>query len=90
MVLAGGFRPKVAQAIVSLGVDLAGLQTAATFQGGIALAAKSASDRAPKDEPFDTAAPLSGIEGQATKDEGRRSAALAFVLRLLKGTQSNF
>jgi rsbT co-antagonist protein RsbR len=40
-----GIRPEVAQAIVSLGVDLAGLQTAATFQDGIAVAARLASNR---------------------------------------------
>jgi rsbT co-antagonist protein RsbR len=38
-VILAGIRPEVAQAIVSLGVDLAGLRTTATFQDGIALAA---------------------------------------------------
>jgi rsbT co-antagonist protein RsbR len=41
-VVLAGIRPEVAQAIVGLGVDLAGLDTAATFQDGIALAARSA------------------------------------------------
>jgi len=38
-VVLAGIRPEVAQALVSLGVDLTGLQTTATFQDGIALAA---------------------------------------------------
>jgi rsbT co-antagonist protein RsbR len=54
-VVLAGIRPEVAQAIVGLGVDLAGLATTATFQDGIALAAKSVGDRATKDEPFVTA-----------------------------------
>lgn len=41
-VVLAGIRPEVAQALVSLGVDLAGLSTTATFQDGIAMAAKSA------------------------------------------------
>jgi len=41
-IVLAGIRPEVAQAIISLAVDLDGLQTAATFQDGIALAAKSA------------------------------------------------
>jgi rsbT co-antagonist protein RsbR len=39
-VVLAGIRPEVAQAIVGLGMDLAGLATTATFQDGIALAAK--------------------------------------------------
>jgi rsbT co-antagonist protein RsbR len=39
-VVLAGIRPEVAQALVSLGVNLAGLATAATFQDGIALAAR--------------------------------------------------
>lgn len=39
-VVLAGIRPEVAQAIVSLGMDLAGLNTTATFQDGIALAAR--------------------------------------------------
>jgi len=38
-VVLAGIRPEVAQALVSLGVDLTGLSTTATFQDGIALAA---------------------------------------------------
>ena len=41
-VVLAGIRPEVAQALVSLGVDLSGLSTTATFQDGIAMAAKSA------------------------------------------------
>jgi rsbT co-antagonist protein RsbR len=37
-IVLAGIRPEVAQAIVSLGVSLEGLQTAATFQDGIAAA----------------------------------------------------
>jgi len=37
-IVLAGIRPEVAQAIVSLGMDLNGLQTAATFQDGIAAA----------------------------------------------------
>jgi rsbT co-antagonist protein RsbR len=47
-VVLAGIRPEVAQAIISLGVELDGLQTAATFQDGIAMAAKSAGR--PRDE----------------------------------------
>ncbi|MEO7911343.1 MAG: STAS domain-containing protein [Roseiflexaceae bacterium] len=39
-VVLAGIRPEVAQAIVSLGMDLASLDTTATFQDGIALAAR--------------------------------------------------
>jgi rsbT co-antagonist protein RsbR len=39
-VVLAGIRPEVAQALVSLGTDLAGLATTATFQDGIAMAAK--------------------------------------------------
>jgi rsbT co-antagonist protein RsbR len=45
-IVLAGIRPEVAQAIVGLGVDLAGLHTTATFQDGIAMAAKLASDTA--------------------------------------------
>jgi rsbT co-antagonist protein RsbR len=41
-VVLAGIRPEVAQSIVGLGVDLAGLKTTATLQDGIALAAKLA------------------------------------------------
>ena len=41
-IVLAGIRPEVAQAIVSLGVDLDGLQTAATFQDGIAAAVSRA------------------------------------------------
>jgi rsbT co-antagonist protein RsbR len=44
-IVLAGIRPEVAQAIVSLGMDLDGLQTAATFQDGIAVAARSAGSR---------------------------------------------
>jgi rsbT co-antagonist protein RsbR len=44
-VVLAGIRPEVAQAMVSLGVDLSGLATTATFQDGIAMAAKSAGHR---------------------------------------------
>ncbi|HEU5097966.1 MAG TPA: STAS domain-containing protein, partial [Roseiflexaceae bacterium] len=37
-IVLAGIRPEVAQAIVSLGMDLDGLQTAATFEDGIAAA----------------------------------------------------
>jgi len=40
-VVLAGIRPEVAQALVSLGVDLAGLATTATFQDGIAFATKT-------------------------------------------------
>jgi rsbT co-antagonist protein RsbR len=45
-----GIRPEVAQAIVGLGVDLAGLDTTATFQDGIAMAVRSVDRRAMSDE----------------------------------------
>ncbi len=48
-IVLAGIRPEVAQAIVSLGVDLEGLQTAATFQEGIATATESAGSRLTKD-----------------------------------------
>jgi rsbT co-antagonist protein RsbR len=38
-VVLAGIRPEVAQALVSLGVDLSGLATTATFEDGIAMAA---------------------------------------------------
>jgi rsbT co-antagonist protein RsbR len=41
-IVLAGIRPEVAQAIVSLGMDLAGLQTAATLQDGIAAAGERA------------------------------------------------
>jgi rsbT co-antagonist protein RsbR len=44
-VVLAGIRPEVAQAIVGLGVDLAGLDTTATFQDGIAMAARSVDRR---------------------------------------------
>ena len=44
-VVLAGIRPEVAQAMISLGVDLSGLATTATFQDGIAMAAKSAGHR---------------------------------------------
>jgi rsbT co-antagonist protein RsbR len=40
-VVLAGIRPEVAQAIVSLGMDLAGLQTTSTFQDGIVLATRA-------------------------------------------------
>jgi rsbT co-antagonist protein RsbR len=40
-IVLAGIRPEVAQAIVSLGMNLDGLQTAATFQDGIAVAEKA-------------------------------------------------
>jgi rsbT co-antagonist protein RsbR len=45
-IVLAGIRPEVAQAIVSLGMDLATLQTAATFEEGIAVAARSGNKRA--------------------------------------------
>jgi rsbT co-antagonist protein RsbR len=44
-IVLAGIRPEVAQAIISLGVDLAGIYTTATFQDGIAVAARLASNR---------------------------------------------
>jgi rsbT co-antagonist protein RsbR len=48
-VVLAGIRPEVAQAIVGLGVDLAGLDTTATFQDGIAMAARSVDRRMTND-----------------------------------------
>ena len=50
-IVLAGIRPEVAQAIISLGVDLAGLYTTATFQDGIAVAARLASNRPTPDAP---------------------------------------
>jgi rsbT co-antagonist protein RsbR len=47
-VVLAGIRPEVAQAIISLGVDLSGLSTTATFQDGIAMAASSAGSHSMK------------------------------------------
>jgi rsbT co-antagonist protein RsbR len=44
-IVLAGIRPEVAQALVSLDVDLAGLATTATFQDGIALAARIENQR---------------------------------------------
>jgi rsbT co-antagonist protein RsbR len=44
-VVLAGIRPEVAQSIVGLGMDLAGLHTTATFEDGIAMAARSAGQR---------------------------------------------
>jgi rsbT co-antagonist protein RsbR len=49
-VVLAGIRPEVAQSIVGLGVDLAGLDTTATFEEGIAMAATPAAKRSSNDQ----------------------------------------